>query len=449
MIGRTRILHSSKFISRNVIARSHNPAVVFSRCLSASTGDNGGKSGNNWDWGSWFGSSSKDPARAPDSSASVFDEPLRSSSATTPVGDHDVFTSTTQVIEEPIRDILVNSAAVSSSATGEAAVKVATEASSSFYPPQVFMNVLDNIHVNLDIPYYQAILVFSVALRLFMFPLSVQGMQHSAKMQYVKPEMDKINARMLQDENRVENKPMYDKEVKDLFAKHNVNPVKPLVVPLLQIPVFMSMFFALREMGQYYPGYAQGGVKWFVDLSVADPMTVLPVVNACLFLTMIELGGENGEMSNTAQFKLVRNAFRAMGVIMVPLMMNMPAGLFVYWIGNGTLSLMQVMLLKNPAVKNWLNILPPPPVVAAAGTTASQMPSATAMSEAFIKLAQDQAAASAKVANTPLQSSGAADTQSLNAKSDKSPFLKLYEENMRLVEANKKLLEKAAKGGKY
>jgi membrane protein insertase Oxa1/YidC/SpoIIIJ len=139
----------------------------------------------------------------------------------------------------------------------------------------------------------------------------------------------------------------------------------------------------------------------------------LPVVNACLFLTLIELGGESGELLNTAQHKMMRNVFRFMGVAMVPLMMNMPAGLFVYWLGNGSLSLAQIVALKNPNIKAALNIpMPPPPP-------------------------------------PPVTEEEAAVTIDIDAvKTDKSPFIKLYEENMRLVEANRKLMEKAAKGGK-
>jgi len=389
--------------------------------MSAAPGGNGGKDGGSvWDVGSWFSSKpAVEQASSVDTSAptSSFDESMNHSFAATSNGDAEAYTPIdTPVFEEPVVESLldtVNAAMGTSAVASDAAAKVVAEFS-PMYPPHVFMKVIDNIHLSLDIPYYQSILVLAVVLRVFMFPLAVQGLQMTAKMQYVKPEMDKINQRMLVDPLRVQNKPEYDKEIKDLFAKHDVNPIKPMVVPLLQIPVFMSMFFALREMGDYFPGYASGGIKWFVDLSIADPTMTLPVVNACLFITMIELGGESGEMQNTAQHKMIRNVFRFMGVAMVPLMMNMPAGLFVYWLGNGSLSLAQILVLKNPNMKAMLNILPPPPPP------------------------------------VPMTEEEAAVNMDLNAiKTDKSPFIKLYEENLRLVEANKRLMEKAAKGGKY
>ena len=284
---------------------------------------------------------------------------------------------------------------------------------SQWNPAHHMMKIIDNLHMTFDLPYWQAIIILGASLRLFMLPVSIKGMQTAARMQYVKPEMDKLNARMLADPLRVENKPKYDAEVKALFAKHNVNPFKQLTVPLLQIPVFFSMFFAIREMGTYYPGFATGGTQWFTDLTAADVTYALPVVNACLFLTIIELGGESQEYNNSqqnSQQKMMKNIFRAMGVAMVPLTMSFPQGLFVYWVSNGFWSIMQAVTFKNPAVKTYFDIPPPPPP--------------------------------AEVVVTETDADTAVSMDINGIKSDKSPFLKLYEENIRLIEANKKLMEK-------
>lgn len=422
MLGRVRASLFQSSVSQ--LARSHVPVVHFAcrRQMSAApAGGSGGKDSSSvWDVGSWFTEKpTVDQAHVAESSVptSSFDEGMTNSFGTSNDVDASSFPRTdVPVVEEPVADSLLDAAnsamgSMSSApaAATDAAAKVIADFSST-WPPHVFMKVIDNIHLATDLPYYQSILLLAVILRVFMFPFTIQGLQMTAKMQHVKPHLDKINVRMLADPLKVQNKAEYDKEIKDLFAKHEVNPIKPLVVPLLQVPVFMSMFFALREMGDYFPNYASGGVKWFVDLSAADPTMTLPIVNACLFLTMIELGGENGEMQNTAQHKMMRNVFRFMGLAMIPFTMNMPSGLFVYWLGNGSLSLAQIIALKNPNIKAALNIPMPPPPPA------------------------------------PMTEEEAAVTVDVDAvQKDKSPFIKLYEENMRLVEANRKLMEKAAK----
>jgi membrane protein insertase Oxa1/YidC/SpoIIIJ len=46
---------------------------------------------------------------------------------------------------------------------------------------------------------------------------------------------------------------MYALQLKALYEKHDSNPFKSLVFPLLQMPIFISFFFGLKQMGSYYP----------------------------------------------------------------------------------------------------------------------------------------------------------------------------------------------------
>jgi YidC/Oxa1 family membrane protein insertase len=133
-------------------------------------------------------------------------------------------------------------------------------------------------------------------------------------------------------------------------------------MPFVQLPVFISFFAALREMGDYFPGYATGGIHWFTDLSVADPTMILPVCNALSFLLMIELGVDGMAKEQQGQFVWV---MRALGVAMVPLTMDMPMGLFIYWNSNNILSIFQAGVMKQEGVREYLDI-PKPPVNAPA-----------------------------------------------------------------------------------
>ena len=63
------------------------------------------------------------------------------------------------------------------------------------------------------------------------------------------------------------------------MAKHQCNPFGAVLMPFLQMPVFMTMFFALRQMGDYFPSMANGGTMWFTDLTVADSTYALPIAS--------------------------------------------------------------------------------------------------------------------------------------------------------------------------
>jgi membrane protein insertase Oxa1/YidC/SpoIIIJ len=72
---------------------------------------------------------------------------------------------------------------------------------------------------------------------------------------------------------------------------------------------------------------------------------------------MLEVGGDGIQMQNQAQFKW---GMRALAVLMVPMTMALPQGLFVYWAANNSLSILQATVMKNEAVGRMLDIPKPP-----------------------------------------------------------------------------------------
>ena len=75
-----------------------------------------------------------------------------------------------------------------------------------------------------------------------------------------------------------------------LYMEHNVNPVRSLLGPLATAPVFMSFFFALKDMAEFpVPSLKEGGAGWFMDLTMADPYYILPTLTSLTFLATIEV----------------------------------------------------------------------------------------------------------------------------------------------------------------
>ena len=114
----------------------------------------------------------------------------------------------------------------------------------------------------------------------------------------------------------------YQNEMRAIYEKYGANPFKALLLPLMQLPLFISFFIALRGMGHNYPDYATGGVLWFTDLGAADPYYILPVFNALSFLAMIEIGADGMASSQAGQFKMI---MRGMALFMIPATSMMPA----------------------------------------------------------------------------------------------------------------------------
>lgn len=190
------------------------------------------------------------------------------------------------------------------------------------------MTMVDNVHMFLGVPYWEAIALTTLGIRLAMFPVALKTVQSGARMAVMRPEMQKIQDAMKADVNgdQAEVRMRYQQEMAATFKKHKINPIHSILWPLSQFPIFIGFFIALREMGAHYPGFATGGAFWFQDLGAMDPTYILPILNSLSFLIMIEIGSDGMATAQQGTFKTI---MRAMAVIMVPVTAQMPAVRFI------------------------------------------------------------------------------------------------------------------------
>jgi YidC/Oxa1 family membrane protein insertase len=70
---------------------------------------------------------------------------------------------------------------------------------------------------------------------------------------------------------------LYNAKYKALYKQHGMKPWEALVVPLVQLPIFVSFYVGISKMGLYCPGFEHGGIYWFTDLGA--PGMLIPSVN--------------------------------------------------------------------------------------------------------------------------------------------------------------------------
>lgn len=223
-------------------------------------------------------------------------------------------------------------------------------------PTDLICGFIENLHLSWQIPYWEAIVLTTIGLRVCLLPLSIKTAQGSARMAKVRPLLQKVSDAMKRDPQaqKMDRRQAYAAQSKALMAQHKVNPLMSLAMPLVQLPVFMSFFFALQAMGGHFPGMESGGMLWFEDLTAPDSNLILPVMNAASFLVMVELGADG--MGSGAQTQTFKWVMRGLALGMTPLTMNLPTGLFVYWTANNAISVSQATVMKLPAVKRALDI---------------------------------------------------------------------------------------------
>ena len=230
------------------------------------------------------------------------------------------------------------------------------------YPGDMIMMTIDSIHTTLGLPYWEAILVVTFTVRLTLIPFSILQQQQVARMAIMRPENDALREKYVDKPKFDENEALrveYMDKMKALMAKHGCNPLRALSLSLLQFPIFLSFFTGLRRMPDYFPDFSTGGALWFYDLSAIDPTYSLPVLNALLFLMIVELGG-NEHGAPPPQAAMMKNIFRLLAAVTVPATAHFSQGLLVYWSANNAFSMAQTLILKHHRIQTYFNILEVP-----------------------------------------------------------------------------------------
>jgi YidC/Oxa1 family membrane protein insertase len=149
----------------------------------------------------------------------------------------------------------------------------------------------------------------------------------------------------------------FTEQMQALFKRYDVKPFSSIAAPFVQAPIFIAMFFGMRKMPEIFPdAMSTGGILWFTDLTVPDPTYILPIACGLSFIATIEAGKEQMIDSNPDYGPTIVNAFRAMALVMVPVITTFPSAMLCYWVPNNFITLVQSVTLRNAWVKQQLGI---------------------------------------------------------------------------------------------
>jgi YidC/Oxa1 family membrane protein insertase len=211
--------------------------------------------------------------------------------------------------------------------------------------------------------YGWSIVGVTAVLRFTLFPVMIMAQRTSSRMAHIQPELNQMKERYeaLGTPTR-QDQQNFSKNISALFKRYDVKPLRAFIAPVIQLPLFMGMFFGLQKMDRIYPEeLANGGMFWFPDLTAPDPYAILPILSGVTFLGMLEMGKDQMTATGSkGQGLFMLNAFRIMSIAMVPFLMSFDTSMLCYWTANNTLTLVQTALLKQRKVRDALGIWEPP-----------------------------------------------------------------------------------------
>ncbi len=170
-----------------------------------------------------------------------------------------------------------------------------------------------------------AIIGVTLCIKLLFFPLSQASFKSMAKMRKVQPRLKELQERFADD------RPRFNTEMMALYKKEKVNPLGGCLPILIQIPVFMALYWVLSETVEFRQAPF---MLWIQDLSIQDPFFILPLI---MGVTMKIQQGLNPAPIDPIQAKVMK----MFPIVFTVFFLFFPAGLVLYWVINNTLSIIQ------------------------------------------------------------------------------------------------------------
>ncbi|XP_069674457.1 mitochondrial inner membrane protein OXA1L [Periplaneta americana] len=225
-------------------------------------------------------------------------------------------------------------------------------------PVGIVQNCLEYLHITCDLPWWMSIVIGTAVVRVLIFPLVIMAQRNAAKMTNNMPQLQTLQLKMTearQTGNQLE-AARYAQEMVMFMKEKELNPMKNVLVPLAQAPLFISFFMGLRGMANVpVESMRSGGLFWFTDLTVPDQYYLMPLITSLTMWITIEVGTDGARLSS-ANLQTMKYVLRAMPVCILPFTINFPGAILVYWVSTNFISLMQVGFLRIPAVREFFKI---------------------------------------------------------------------------------------------
>lgn len=229
----------------------------------------------------------------------------------------------------------------------------------------VFQDVITFFHDHLIASWGISIILLTVAIRVVLLPLTIKQFHSMQKMQMLAPEMKALQAKYKDDKER------QNQELMKFYRENGVNPLGSCLPLVLQLPVFISLYYMLRTSlrgdicPQSQPGAHMVNGHW-VGFTTAHTVPCGPH-NGASFLFIPDLTSQatgavlvvliilyvgtqlasSMMMANPTMDPTQRKLMMFLPLIFVLFVINFPAGVIVYWITTNAWTMCQQYLIKR------------------------------------------------------------------------------------------------------
>jgi YidC/Oxa1 family membrane protein insertase len=219
---------------------------------------------------------------------------------------------------------------------------------------------LNWLHFSVGFTWAWSIVALTVIVRMLLVPLTVKQIHSMQNLQRYAPQMKEIQKKYKQDKQK------QNEELMKFYRENQINPAASCLPMLVQLPVFIALYYSLRAFAKEPAALHPGSLSWLHFIpSIADPTTAHWGGYVLLVVYVASQMASTLFMAATVD-KMQRYLFMVMPLIFVFVIAHFPAGLVLYWVttnlwtvGQGLITRRLVPKTPAPVVEKKSSRTPP------------------------------------------------------------------------------------------
>ena len=190
----------------------------------------------------------------------------------------------------------------------------------------VLTDILNWLHDTGGLSWAWSIVALTVMVRVLLVPVAIRQIHSMQSLQIHAPEMKAIQQRYKADRQK------QSEELMKFYKENKINPYASCLPIVFQIPIFISLFFVLKDAEkEIFNGFSDSALQWLGLVNITEPVKdgwgpVLIAVYVASQLTSTYL------MSTSMQSKAQRYMIMILPIAFLPFILRFPSGLMIYWL---------------------------------------------------------------------------------------------------------------------
>jgi len=188
----------------------------------------------------------------------------------------------------------------------------------------ILTSILEWLHGSVGLSWAWSIVALVVLVRIVLVPVMVRQIHSMQNLQAHAPEMKEIQQRWKHDRQR------QNEELMKFYRENKINPASSCLPIVLQIPIFISLFYVLKDFErEIFPSYPGSSLEFLGLVDITKP-TLESWGPVLLFVYVASQLTSSYYMSISMQ-KAQRILMMVLPIVFIPFILRFPAGLMLYW----------------------------------------------------------------------------------------------------------------------